>query len=111
MHAANHAARFRKSEIALRPADVEAVGGEFVFAEGASEEAALVFAQFKVNHPQTGERCFGKFHASAGCSNDGDFGNRNDELATFFAVGFLLGHDFIGEVPCQQERVIGVLFE
>jgi hypothetical protein len=62
MHAANHAPRFGESQVALRPAGVEAVGGEFVFAKGASEEAAFVFAQFKIDDPEAGQGGLGKLH-------------------------------------------------
>src|SRR5439155_13767027 len=63
VHPANHAAALCEREVALWPAGVEAVRGEFLLAICPRQEPALVFAQFQLDEPESVQRRTGEFHS------------------------------------------------
>src|SRR5437870_8697567 len=50
-------------------------------------------------------------HLRLNSSNDSNLRNGDNEFAAFFAIGLLLIEDFVGEIPSQQQRVIGHFLE
>ena len=102
MHPSQGALLMVVRDIALGNTWIQTQIGKFPLAKGASKKAALILPALQLNEVRTGQRGLRENHLAVNPC----FRNGHNELSAPFADECHLFHDFILEIPGQDEDVI-----